>query len=191
VKEVGIAFMPALVRRIVAGQKVVTRRLKRPSAVVGDRIWLREPWRLHAAHDGYSGVEMLDLMAQDYGQPSTPVVRYLSDSTWSRLPADPETWEEGRYRQGRFLPAALARPWRGRVVAVEWVPAPPEGIDDDEAIREGARAVTAAPLPWMPWTLDGARWAATPRAAFLAAWGALHPEPVTHCWRVQWRTEVV
>jgi len=177
--------MPALVRRIVAGQKVVTRRIKKPSVKVGDRIWLREPWKTEACLDGYSGSEIVEsyheIVEDLSGAHPGPPVLYLADE--SRR----DWWgEPGRYRQARFLPRALARPWRGEVVSVEWVPAPPEGIDDDEAIREGTCAVTDAPLPWMPWTLDGQRWAATPRAAFLAGWNALHDDAVT-CWRIEWR----
>lgn len=181
--ERGLSFMAPLVPLVLSGAKTVTRRTGRKPAEVGDLLWIREAWRLLAGHDAYSGGDLLQLMAQDYGQPSTPTVRYEVDGVWSRPHGAAR--QAGRYRHARFLPLALARPWRGRVVSVEQVPSPPYGIDDGEAKAEGAR-LARGPVLAGAWSLDERAWYYSPTEAFMAAWERLHPDAPSHCWRVEW-----
>lgn len=193
----GLPFMAPLVPLVLSGAKTVTRRMRKP-AEVGDLLWIREAWRTWDALDGFTPKKALALHPDPL-----PVVWYEADKSQSR-PDRGWPWSmPGRYRHARFLPSDLARPWRGRMVSVEWVPAPPEGIDDDEAIREGARLCVGDEGPpcdnsgvndhddyFEPaeerWTLDGLTFGGTPRAAFLAGWERLHPTPITHCWRAEW-----
>jgi hypothetical protein len=189
--------MPALVPRVLDGSKTVTRRLpsakhpERPPAKVGDEVWIREAWRTIAIFDREPPL----LAAREWERwmplrhvPLGFPVWYQSDGLHAGFWTDPA--HVGKYRHARFLPRALARPWRGEVVSVRRERL--GLIDDDEAVLEGAAKVM--PLPWQPrrapWTLDRRAWAWTPSDAFVAGWGLLHGswDPEALVWRIEWRT---
>ena len=181
----GLAFMGPLVPRVLDGSKTVTRRTsERAPAKVGDVLWIREAWRLAHIYDGRSGLEAIATT------PGIPGVRYEADG------GDLLWW--GRLRSPRYLPRDLARPWRGEAVDVRR-----EALgllDDEDAIREGARewapdgpdgtpSELARALGRSVWSLDGVTWGASPAGAFLSGWERLHKrwEPDRMVWRVEWR----
>lgn len=54
-----IQFSVPMVKRLIHGAKTQTRRLDRPAGnpyQVGDRLYVREPWRVARRYDGYSPV---------------------------------------------------------------------------------------------------------------------------------------
>lgn len=69
-----------------------------PYGVVGDRLWVREAWRILAGFDDLSGSQVADAL-----------VRYEADGTTSRGVADAPRSIFGRYRHARFMPRWASR----------------------------------------------------------------------------------
>lgn len=157
-------------------QDYTTERLLEKVAPVrvGDRLWVREAWRVSTDFDHLSPRALLD-------HESDPVVHYLADHDLESEPACPR----GRYRPARFMPRKLSRlTLRVRTVRVELL----GDISDVDARAEGLKALTkdggqtvkwGIPdrdgwpgtddhgWPWRDWNVD-------PRVAFATLWDRVH-----------------
>lgn len=152
-----ISFRADMVRAIFDGRKTVTRRVLKPQSAtlhdktetvlkwrVGDRLWVREAWRVSRDLDPLSGkkIETQSILGRD--EP----VWDEADAARSTIPCAPP-WA-GRYRHARFMPR-----WASRLtlivedVRVERL----HDITEEEAQAEGARpAFTRTSDPEWPVT---------------------------------------
>lgn len=110
-----------------AGGVFLGHGLRCPYGRVGDRLYVKEAFRLHRVRDHQSPAEA----CAEAREPL--LVQYLAD--WTE-PDDP-FWEPGRYRHDRFMPRALSRlTLEITEVRVERV----QEISDADAVAEGCCA---------------------------------------------------
>lgn len=199
-KERPILFSAPMVRALLEGRKTVTRRLVKnpeyfgcltgdcpherqqecdqavaadcPYGQPGDRLWVREAWRVPISLDDLSGKQIADkCLDAGYRNPWCPI-QYEADSArtsekdWREFGPHPNTQVPGRYRHARFMPR-----WASRImlevtgVRVERL----QAISDADAIAEGIirdrDGWRGAPdLPWF----------ASPVATFRSLWESIN-----------------
>lgn len=136
---------------------------------VGDRLWVREAWRVDRSWDTSRPRDII----------SEARVFYEAD-----VVEDAARLDWGRYRHARFMPR-----WASRLtllvtqVRVQRL----EEISDDDAIAEGI--LKGEPLSWLPnskgnvWHSgveadldDPFTWSRSPRQAFCDLWNSIHGE---------------
>jgi hypothetical protein len=155
----GIIFSPAMIAALIGGRKSATRRLaSSPLAKLqpGDRLWVRESFRLDARHDGKRPTAVIN----------TAPVFYEADGDAS-----------GDLNPGRLRPSIHLPRWASRLtlevyaVQVERLHA----MTDSDARAEGI----LQPEGSASWTdsLAAPDWWPTPREAFAALWDRLHDKP--------------
>ena len=128
------------------------------SVKVGDRLWVREAWRPSYSAEGWR--EDLGRVARPIDfDPKTTSIEYLADG---------EHELNGKNRPAMFMPRWASR-FTLTVTAVRVQQL--QEIDDAAAVAEGMFQTGAAKL-WASST-DGQCFE-TPRAAYMALWGALH-----------------
>jgi len=185
-KERPILFSAPMVRALLDGRKTQTRRVCKgarelscardwpvdtcPYGVPGDRLWVREPWRLPASQNAYSGSEVGDLcVAAGYRKPWASI-EYVADGwrdNWRDVVArdDPP----GRFRQARFMPR-----WASRIlleitdVRVQRL----QDISEEDAIAEGLRYRPAIDA----WTSGDDNWPTfvDPRRSYAGLWNHIN-----------------
>ncbi len=120
-----------------------------PYGEIGDRLWVREAWRVPAGLDHLSGKEIDDKrIAAGYTDPICPI-EYVADGWrhepewWVLFDDNNEAFKPGRYRHARFMPR-----WAARTVLeitdtrIERL----QSISTPDAIAEG---VTTLPAQWI------------------------------------------
>lgn len=130
-------------------------RKLRVSFEPGDRLYVREAWKVEARYDDVKGSDL----------PRTAPIYHLE------CPGEPTPECAGRYRQGRFMPRWASRLWLSVTdVRVQRV----QEISEADAIAEGLEWI--APGKWsvaphMPIIGDD------PRKVFSELWNSLHTKP--------------
>ena len=94
VEPKGITFTGAMVRAVLAGHKIQTRRTKGRPYAPGDVLLIGEAWRTWARYDDLSPTEL----------PADASISYEADE-----PAAEALAMFGRYRHARFLPFRFRR----------------------------------------------------------------------------------
>ncbi|HEV2540252.1 MAG TPA: hypothetical protein VGU03_11145 [Frateuria sp.] len=185
-RELPILFSAPMVRAILDGRKTQTRRvckdqhlpghkpslLECPYGKPGDRLWVREAWRVPVSLDDLSGKRIAEKCLQaGYRSPWCPT-QYEADGArtsekdWREFGPHPSTTAPGRYRHARFMPR-----WASRItlevtgVRVERLQAISEADSIAEGLlrdREGWRG--APDLPWF----------ASPLAAYRSLWESIN-----------------
>jgi hypothetical protein len=179
-KERPILFGGPMAQAILRGKKTQTRRVITPSwarcldldddddraaaveqspyGAPGDRLWVREAWRLPASADPLSGAQAgARAIEAGYPRPWAPI-RYEADGARFDWPEDATP---GRYRQARFMPR-----WASRLtlevvdVRVERLTA----ITEEDARAEGVDPYECPSGPAFP----------DARAAFRELWGSIN-----------------
>lgn len=143
-----------------------------PCGQLGDRLWVREAWRVPVSLDDLSGKQIAEkCLDAGYRKPWCPT-QYEADGTrtsekdWREFGPHPSTQAPGRYRHARFMPR-----WASRLtlevtgVRVERL----QDISEANAIAEGilrdGEGWRGAPgLPWF----------ASPIAAFRSLWESIN-----------------
>lgn len=162
VREVPAPFMPAMSFALWANAKTCTRRVKRTYRL-GDRLWVREAWRVLKGYDPLPPRQL----------PVDTVVWYEGDGPLS----EPHSW--GRYRPPMFMPKWASRMTlevtgerQERLQAITPTDAVAEGIYHWLAWLATDRAVTEAGVRQM-----FERYGTGPCAVYAALWDSLHPKP--------------
>jgi hypothetical protein len=131
----------------------------------GDRLYVREAWRMARSLDAKSG-KAIEAACLDAGyRRAWAPLQYEADGArdnWSRDDW-PECTESGRYRHARFMPR-----WASRMtltVTDVWVQ-PLQDISEADAVADGVDAVTMADAPRQ------AAWSR--KSDFAALWNSLH-----------------
>jgi hypothetical protein len=175
--ERGISFSAPMVRALLAGTKTQTRRIVKeknvPAALrdgtastccpfhLGDRLWVREAYRLPAAVDALSPTEAgARLMADGH---ASPPVYFDADDTRRDWPAHAPALVPGKRRMGMFMPR-----WGSRLL-LEITEVRVEQLDacsDGDARAEGIERLDGG------WRLYGAKAGATPdaRTSYRSLW---------------------
>ena len=124
-KKHPILFSGPMVRALLARTKTQTRRLRKPSWVPGDRLWVRETHAISSVafpkHDG----------ASERG------VMYKADFQRDRTPRDHGGWAwPGKWKPSIFMPR-----WASRTTleVVRTWQEPLQDISHDDAIAEGVQ----------------------------------------------------
>lgn len=170
-------FMPmagAYVNGGGSGEAWSDAAIRCPYGEVGDRLWVKEAWRVPASLDVFSGSDIAEkCMAAGYRSPWAPI-RFEADGAlnsakdWREFGSTPGEATPGRYRNARFMPR-----WASRItlevaaVRVERL----QNVDQQQAMAEGIdgealfRAQGYAPLAFERlWeSINGAgSWATNP-----------------------------
>lgn len=130
-KDHPIIFSGPMVRALLEGRKTQTRRLatsplRRVEA--GDRLWVREAWRMPAPFDEASPAEAKE-MVQRWLRPN---VFFEADGTVRS--AGSNTGEKGKLRPSIHMPRWASRLWlEVTCVAVERL----QAISEQDALAEG------------------------------------------------------
>ena len=143
-----------------------------PYGQPGDRLWVREAWRVPISLDDLSGKQIAEkCLDAGYRKPWCPI-QYeadgarISEKDWREFGPHPNTQVPGRYRHARFMPR-----WASRItlevtgVRVERL----QDINEADAIAEGllrdGDGWRGAPdLPWF----------ASPVAAYRSLWESIN-----------------
>lgn len=167
-----ILFSAPMVRALLEGRKTQTRRVLRPQPIGfdwfdlkckprltrGDRLYVREAWKTHAAYDDISPAEM----------GGDEAILYVADGahqTWGY----PAISKIGRRRAGMHMPR-----WASRLtlvvtdVRVQQL----QEINDDDAIAEGVTMEGAT--AGIDVDIDGGWWPGGPRNQFRRLWDSLN-----------------
>jgi len=161
---------------VLSGRKTETRRLKEPPWQPGDLLWMGEAWRTMDDWDTLSPREMLC----DAEYAGMLPIRYEADEIGQR-----PSLCDGRTRPGMFLPKALARPLRLKVLDVHSEQL--QSISEASALAEGLEPReeywSNPSNPCVYYVLPGEP-RANPKAtysypidAYRAWWGELRPKP--------------
>jgi hypothetical protein len=152
----------------------VDRVLPSPYGIAGDRLWLREAWRVPNNLDDLSPKQIGDACVNaGYQKPWCPIqyeadgVR-TSEKDWREFGPHPSTVTPGRYRHARFMPR-----WASRILLevtdmrVERL----QAISEEDARSEGAES-TFAPR----WYSDryGSLCGSQHRHGFVGVWEAIN-----------------
>lgn len=167
VKERPILFNAAMVRAVLDGTKILTRREVRdtglyaidagihgdavaarglanlatqcPHGQPGDRLWVREAWRSAADLDKYSGSQIADLcLDAGYSVPWAPI-QYEADGVRRDWQHTGITHEDGPPQPGRYRHARFMPRWASRLI-LEVTGVRVERLQDiseEDAHREG------------------------------------------------------
>lgn len=165
-----IIFSAPMVRALLAGRKTQTRRLATsPLRRVqpGDRLYVREAWRLPATWDDRAPHAIVSSCREaGWKQPWAPVA-WEADCTR-------DNWGEWReHEPGRLRPSLhLPRPFSRLTLMVEGVKAEPlQSISAADAVAEGIERELGG---WKTYD-DGPR-AFGQRESFASLWASLHPK---------------
>jgi hypothetical protein len=154
VKERPILFSAPMVRALLSGQKTQTRRAIKevvkiaffnfltpcPYGAPGDRLWVREAWRLPLSLDKENAKTIREKsLAAGYETPWAPV-QYEADL--ARVNWDLST-SVGRYRHARFMPR-----WASRIVLeIDTIRVQKlQDITENDAMAEGTQEPSVAAL---------------------------------------------
>lgn len=157
-----IIFSAPMILALLAGQKTQTRRLaSSPLANVtpGTKLWAREAWRLHTAHDRLTAAQAFTAMGGDMAH----CVDYLA------TPRKEAFW--GKSRPSIHMPR-----WASRLtltvteVRVQRL----QEISAADAMAEGIQRVGGGVLRWEKYSGAEGQSATCPRAAFALLWNSLH-----------------
>ena len=148
--ERGISFSAPMVRALLAGTKTQTRRIVKeknvPAALrdgpgsaccpftVGDRLWVREAYRLPESVDAFSPTEAGTRLLAAGADPSTVPICYDADGATRHWPVDGAPCLPGKRRMGMFMPR-----WGSRIV-LDVVDVRMERLDEcsaADAVAEG------------------------------------------------------
>lgn len=139
-----IIFSAPMVLALLAGRKTQTRRIiaeRPPCAIPGDRLWVREAWRLPRPWDDRSGGQTVaECLDAGWHRAWAPLF-YEADGQFVNW----GDWREdgpGRYRHARFMPRAYSR--LTLTVTDVWVERV-QDITEDDARAEGARPAFSYP----------------------------------------------
>jgi len=199
-RELPIPFNAPMVRAILEVRKTMTRRAATdlefhgcltgdcphdyqyecdaalaktcPYGQVGDRLWVREAWRVPEELDAMSGSEIAaKCMEAGYKRPWAPI-RYEADEqfnhqwSWDHFSIGCARSNPGRYRHARFMPR-----WASRLtlevtsVRVERL----QDISEADAIAEG---IIRQGEGWRG--APGLPWFASPIGAFRTLWESIN-----------------
>jgi hypothetical protein len=175
--ERGISFSAPMVRALLAGTKTQTRRVVKEKNVraalrdgtgsaccpfhLGDRLWVREAYRLPAAVDALSPTEAGVRLTMD-GH-ALPPIHFEADDIRRNWPAGSLALAPGKRRMGMFMPR-----WGSRIL-LEITDVRMERLDacsDADAQAEGIERLDGG------WRLYRAGAGATPdaRASYRSLW---------------------
>ena len=140
-----------------------------PFGEVGDRLWVREAWRLEQELNPYSGTKAMNLWHQDENRDFPIPVQYEADG--ARIGYWAELGELGRYRHARYMPR-----WASRLlleitdVRVQRL----ANISESDAIAEGIER--ARHVMWRDYLINNPAEGAfhTPTASFKSLWESIH-----------------
>lgn len=183
-----IQFSVPMVRALIEGTKSQTRRLTQQYQI-GDRLYVREPWRVARRYDGYSPV------SSRHGgpilTPQTMSVLYIAGGQAANMEGAGWTFDyfnprhmpewAGKYRQAMHMPRWASRlTLRVSDVRIERL----HDISEDDCLAEGLQVLTEGdadgdgrPVTFtyyrggddLPWTQD-------PGEAYFALLDMLHGE---------------
>jgi hypothetical protein len=151
-----------MVRALLSGNKTQTRRLAKPRASAGDRIWCRETW---APVDFMTGSELDDPLEVGYRADLT--ARYVLGG--GKIDTYAWNWDCIKWRPSLLMPKWAARIWL-QVTDVRTEPL--LNVTDADAFAEGVtpRGSGAIARAYQFQIAGKTFEAGTPRACFLAAW---------------------
>lgn len=145
-----------------------------PYGRVGDRLWVREAWRVPVSLNDLSGEQIAEkCLAAGYSRPWCPT-QYEADGArasekdWREFGSHPSTEVPGRYRHARFMPR-----WASRItlevtgVRVERL----QDITEQQALEEGIKQCDGG-----AWDYLANDWAQgySPRGSFGSLWQSLN-----------------
>lgn len=195
---------PDMVREILAGRKLQTRRLIVPAppkdivfdpthAAVfqrgggyerwcpygneGYRLWVREAWRTAESLDKHSGAQIAELaLVAGWNKPWAPI-QYEADGALSSR----DDWVQfgpfpSTAKAGRYRHARFMPRWAARILLeIEEVRAEPLGeISEEDARREGVRPHDGHGVGHDGWRVGDGEVFPTARMAFAAYWNKLN-----------------
>lgn len=125
-------------------------------AQVGDRLYVREHWRVSSAQDALAPRDL----------PTGLTVEFAADGSG---------YLGGKHRQGMHMPR-----WASRLTLfVEAVKVEPlQAISRDDAIAEGIARIGGGVLRWENWSGAEGQSATSPQVAYALLWNSLHAAPV-------------
>jgi hypothetical protein len=148
-----------------------------PYGQPGDRLWVREAWRVPACLDSMSGRQIADkALDAGYRKPWAPI-QYEADGTrnserdWYEFGSTPGTQVPGRYRHARFMPR-----WASRItleitgVRVERL----QAISAADAEAEGLRRFPFEDSFAWAWRDGDTTGHASPTGAFRNLWETIN-----------------
>lgn len=151
-------------RRFAGWQDLQVDELPKPRFAVGDRLYVREAWKVQEVFDHYAPVN--PTRGGPVLQQKDCALRYLAD--------DPTDLWLGKHRQAMHMPRWASRLWLGVTdVRLERV----KDISYTDAVSEGvyAAAVYAGKVKsWLPHSEMRDRFFETPQGAFFALLNSLH-----------------
>ena len=161
-----ILFNTEMVRAILSGRKTCTRRLVKPSAMLG----LRDEYRAHL--EGYTDEEIVNLSGKPYYPGDILYVRetwfeYAGQYVYKATAAQPELWN-GMWRPSIHMPKEAARIFlRVTDVRAERL----QSITEVDAQKEGAEMHQIAREIWSYRTGFKKIWDSTVKSADLSRYG--------------------
>lgn len=176
-----ITFSGPMVRALLEDRKTQTRRLGEPRFAVGDRLYVREAWRVAKRYDGYSPVS--SKKGNPTLEPRTMTVLFEAGGSiangvdgWTPSGdlAPGECDWAGKYRQAMHMPR-----WASRLFLVvsQVRQQPLLEISAEDAIAEGIYAAAVyggAVQSWLPFESLRTRFYEDPREAYFALLDHLH-----------------
>jgi hypothetical protein len=168
----------------LARRKSGVKGITCPYGVEGDRLWVREAWRVPQSLDEMDAKGIAEAASvAGYDKPWAPI-RYEADGAlssqeeWRTFGNGHQLAVPGRYRHGRFMPR-----WASRIsldvtgIRIERL----QDISEADALAEGverARAVDGEPVLYRDYAMgekrDVAEWFSSPVDSYRTLWEAIN-----------------
>lgn len=146
-----------------------------PRYAVGDRLYVRENWRVSRKWDATKPSDLplrtMTVMFEAGGSIANQQGRGWSPDHWP-APGDPPVDWMGRFRQGLHMPK-----WASRItlIVTEVRVQRLQEISDDDVIAEGIRHSSGPLIYWA--AEDDGPWAPSPVVAYRELWDSINDDP--------------